>query len=516
MTDQSAPNESGRGQQPDDQTTAQQTTAQPLTAQPDSGQAAFGPTSYQQAGSDQAPYGQAPYGQAPYGETQYGHAPYVAAPSEQPYFVPTAHQQAWSAAQQFPGGQYWSSPPVAPKPRHHKLLFGSIAAAVATAVAAGGIAVAVDRSNQDSSQQTAVTSPNSQNPPFGQDGNGQFSPYGTGGGLGSGSDGTGSDGTGSGSASSGVTGTATSAQQVGVVDVNTTLDYGQGKAAGTGIVLTANGEILTNNHVVDGSTAISVTIVSTGKSYTATVVGTDPTDDVAVIQLKDASGLSTAKLGDSSKVAVGTAVTAVGNAGGTGGTPSSATGSVTALNQAISASDTNGSNAEQLTGLIQVNAAIQAGDSGGPLYENSGGTVIGMDTAASSSVSRYSSSATTGFAIPIAKALGMATKIESGQARGTVHIGYPAFLGVQLSTKGQTASATIAGTVDGSGAAKAGLQAGDTITAVDGKVIASSTALSTVTASHKPGDQVKVTYTYTNGSGASQTVTVTLGAGPAD
>lgn len=476
-------------------------------------QAAFGPTSYQQAG--------------------YGQAPYVAAPSEQPYFVPTAHQQAWSAAQQFPNAQVWAPPPVAPKPRHHKLLLGSVAAAVATAVAAGGIAMAVDRSNNGSSQQTAVSSPNSPNVPFGQSGNGQGSPYGygdgggfsngggsgngggfgSGGGLGSGSDGSGSDGSGTGSGSSS-TGTATSAQQVGVVDINTTLDYGQGKAAGTGIVLTANGEILTNNHVVEGSTAISVTIVSTGKSYPATVVGTDPTDDVAVIQLKDASGLSTAKLGDSSKAAVGTAVTAVGNAGGTGGTPSSATGTVTALNQSITASDNNGGNAEQLTGMIQVNADIQAGDSGGPLYENAGGTVVGMDTAASSSVSRYSSSATTGFAIPIAKALSIATQIESGHPSSTVHIGYPAFLGVQLSAQGQAAGATIAGTVDGSGAAKAGLQAGDTITAVDGKAIASATALSAVTASHKPGDQVKVTYT--DGSGASHPVTVTLGAGPAD
>lgn len=545
MTDQSADNESDRGQQSDDQ----QATP-PASTHSDGAGTAFGPTSYQHGGASQtsygqtsygqtpygqAPYGETPYGQAPYGKTPYRQAPYAAAPSEQPYFVPTAHQQAWSAAQQFPGGQYWSPPPVAPKPRHHKLLFGSVAAAIATAVAAGGIAVAVDRSTQDSSQQAAVTSPNSQNAPFGQEGNGKTSPYGnsggfgTGGGLGSGSDGsgsdgtgsdgtgsdgTGSDGTGSGSASSGVTGTATSAQQVGVVDINTTLNYGQGKAAGTGIVLSTNGEILTNNHVIEGSTAISVTIVSTGKTYTATVVGTDPTDDVAVIQLKNASGLSTAKLGDSSKVAVGTAVTAVGNAGGTGGTPSSATGTVTALNQSITASDTNGSNTEQLTGMIQVNANIQAGDSGGPLYENSGGTVIGMDTAASSSVSRYSSSATTGFAIPIAKALGIADKIDSGQASSTVHIGYPAFFGVQLSTEGQTAGAAIAGTVDGSGAANAGLQAGDTITAVDGKAIASATALSAVTAAHKPGDQVKVTYT--NGAGASQTVTVTLGAGPAD
>lgn len=475
---------------------------------------------------ESAPRQQAESGLISYQQAGYGQASYVAAPSEQPYFVPTAHQQAWSAAQQFPNAQVWAPPPVAPRPRHHKLLLGSVAAAVATAVAAGGIAVAVDRSNNGSSQQTAVSSPNSPTAPFGQSGNGQSSPYGygngggfsngggfgSGGGLGSGSDGSGSDGSGTGSGSSS-TGTATSAQQVGVVDINTTLDYGQGKAAGTGIVLTANGEILTNNHVVEGSTAISVTIVSTGKSYPATVVGTDPTDDVAVIQLKDASGLSTAKLGDSSKVAVGMAVTAVGNAGGTGGTPSSATGTVTALNQSITASDTSGSNAEQLTGMIQVNADIQAGDSGGPLYENAGGTVVGMDTAASS-VSRYSSSATTGFAIPIAKALSIATQIESGHPSSTVHIGYPAFLGVQLSAQGQAAGATIAGTVDGSGAAKAGLQAGDTITAVDGKAIASATALSAVTASHKPGDQVKVTYT--DGSGASHPVTVALGAGPAD
>ncbi|HEY2043780.1 MAG TPA: trypsin-like peptidase domain-containing protein, partial [Jatrophihabitans sp.] len=310
----------------------------------------------------------------------------------------------------------------------------------------------------------------------------------------------------------GTTGTATSAQQVGVVDINTVLDYGTGKAAGTGMVLTSSGEILTNNHVVEGSTSISVVVVSTGKTYTGTVVGTDPTDDVAVVQLKDASGLATAKLGTSSALAVGNAVTAVGNAGGTGGAPSSATGQVTALNQSITASDGNGSNAEQLTGMIETNAAIQAGDSGGPLYSSSG-SVIGIDTAASSS---RSSGQTVGFAIPIDKALSLAKQIESGTDNATIHQGYPAFLGVELQPTGQSATggATISGILNGSGAASAGLAAGDTITAVNGTPVASADALSTKMATFNPGQQVKLSWV--DSAGKSHSATVTLGTGPAD
>jgi len=238
---------------------------------------------------------------------------------------------------------------------------------------------------------------------------------------------------------------------------------------------------------------------------------------VAVIQLKDASGLATAKLGDSSKVTVGTAVTAVGNAGGTGGTPTAASGTVSAINQSITASDDNGSNAERLTGMIQVNANIQPGDSGGALYENATGTVIGMNTAASSSSGRFSNAAdTTGFAIPIAKATSIADQIESGTRTSTIHIGYPAFLGVRLASSAQTQSggATIEGVVSGSAADKAGLAAGDTITAVDGTAVSSPSTLSTIMASHRPGDQVKLSYS--TSSGQSKSVTVTLGQGPAD
>src|SRR5580704_7270927 len=168
----------------------------------------------------------------------------------------------------------------------------------------------------------------------------------------------------------------------GLVDVTSTLGYQGATAMGTGIVLTSNGEILTNNHVVNGATSISVTDIGNGKTYKATVVGYDESQDIAVLQLSGASGLTTASTGDSSTVGVGDSVVALGNAGGVGGTPAVAPGSVTALNQAITATDEGSGSSEQLTGLIETNAGIQAGDSGGPLV-NSHGQVIGIDTAAS-------------------------------------------------------------------------------------------------------------------------------------
>ena len=170
----------------------------------------------------------------------------------------------------------------------------------------------------------------------------------------------------------------------GLVDVVSTLGDQNATAAGTGMVLTSTGEVLTNNHVINGATSISVTDIGNGKTYTATVVGYDKSKDIAVLQLQNASGLQTVNLGDSSTVTVGQNVVAIGNAEGKGGTPSVVTGSVTALNQSITAGDDGSSDSEQLSGLIQTNAPIQPGDSGGPLV-NSAGQVVGIDTAASSS-----------------------------------------------------------------------------------------------------------------------------------
>ena len=225
----------------------------------------------------------------------------------------------------------------------------------------------------------------------------------------------------------------------GLVDINSTFGYEQASGAGTGIVLTSTGEILTNNHVIDGATAISVTDVGNGKTYKATVVGYDATQDIAVLQLQGASGLKVANIGDSSKATVGEGVVAIGNAGGTGGTPSAAGGSIIALNQPITASDELGGTSEQLTGLIEVNADVQPGDSGGSLV-NGAGQVIGIDTAASGTngandpFAAYESggSGNQGFAIPINEALTIARQMVAGTASATVHIGSTAFLGVEL------------------------------------------------------------------------------------
>jgi S1-C subfamily serine protease len=373
----------------------------------------------------------------------------------------------------------------------------AVAGSLALALGLGGVEI-----GQSIGERTVAGSGMPGNATTGQSGFGDGGSYG---GFGSGgpndSSGTGS-GTGSGTST---TRPATDAESVGVVDITTTIDYGRAQAAGTGIVLTSNGEILTNNHVIDGATKITVTVVSTGQSYAASVVGTDATDDVALLQVSGASGLDTATLSDEA-AQVGDDVTAVGNAGGTGGTPTAAPGTVLALDQSITAGDESGSHSEQLTGMIQVDADIEAGESGGPLYSDDG-AVVGIDTAASSG----QTGTTVGFAIPIVKATAIADRIESGEDSATIQQGTPAFLGVQLAQG--TTGATISGVVDGSPAADAGLAAGDSITAVDGSTVDTADALSAALAQHDPQD--KVTISWLDAAGTSHTATVTLAAGPA-
>lgn len=309
-------------------------------------------------------------------------------------------------------------------------------------------------------------------------------------------------------------GAAGSAVDAAVVDVVTTLGYQHGQAAGTGIVLTPTGEILTNHHVVQGATAVSVTDVGNGRTYTGSVVGYDATEDVAVVQLKGASGLKTANLGDSSKLSVGQSVVAVGNAGGVGGPPSEAAGAVTALNRSISAATEDGS-AEQLTGLIQTSARLLAGDSGGPLVD-SAGRVIGVDTAGSARFTFRNANAG-GFAVPINKAMSIARQIVSGRASSTVHIGPSAFLGVQIRPSESrlapdSSGANVAGVLSGSTAERAGLVAGDVITSLGTTTVSSPTDLSTAMQQHHPGD--RVTIGWVDQAGDAHSVTVTLGAGP--
>jgi S1-C subfamily serine protease len=303
----------------------------------------------------------------------------------------------------------------------------------------------------------------------------------------------------------------------GLVDVISTLGYQHGTAEGTGMVLTAGGEVLTNNHVVAGATSIQVRDVGNGKTYSARVVGYSDSDDVAVLQLSSASGLSTVKLGNSSSVRVGQQVVAIGNAEGKDGAPSVVTGTVTQLGAAITASDEGSGNSEQLTDMIQSDASIEPGDSGGPLV-NASGEVIGMDTAASTSNSPVGTTAaetTEAFSIPINKALSIADQIEAGTSSTTVHIGATAFLGVEVTattTGGELGDGvTIEGTVAGTAAADAGLTAGDTITSIDGHDVTSSSDLQATIQLYHPGSKVTVGWQDQYGQEHSTTVTLTQG-----
>jgi S1-C subfamily serine protease len=310
----------------------------------------------------------------------------------------------------------------------------------------------------------------------------------------------------------------------GLVDVVSTLGLQQAASAGTGLVLTPSGEILTNNHVIKGATSIRVTDIGNGHTYAAKVVGYDQSQDIAVLQLVGASGLQTVALGNSSTVGVGNKVVALGNAGGKGGTPSVAVGRVAGLGAAINASDEGSGSVEHLTGLIRHTAPIQPGDSGGPLVSNTG-KVIGIDTAGSSSsgfqLQGGQSQRTQAFAIPINEAVALAHQIEAGQASATVHIGATGILGVEVMSADQAAAngvsagsgAVIAGTVSGMPAARAGLAQGDVITSAGGHQISSPSALQAALEPHHPGDSVSIGWT--DQFGQTHSATLVLANGPA-
>jgi S1-C subfamily serine protease len=316
----------------------------------------------------------------------------------------------------------------------------------------------------------------------------------------------------------------------GLVDVNTNLTYEGAVGAGTGIVLAPNGEVLTNNHVVEGATRISVTDIGNGKTYSATVVGYDPSKDVALLQLRDASGLQTASIGNSASASVGESIVGIGNAGGTGGAPSAAAGSITALHQSISAADQLTDSTEQLTSLIEINADIQPGDSGGALA-NGAGQVIGMDTAGSSSGGYFSfqgEASSQAYAIPIDAALAVAKEIEAGHGSTTVHVGATAFIGIGVKPTesassgfgyggyGQTSTVNgleVFSVVSGMPGPKAGLVVGDVVTAFNGHTLTTENELTDQLLVLHPGATAKITWTDT--SGTSHSSIVTLASGPA-
>jgi S1-C subfamily serine protease len=306
-----------------------------------------------------------------------------------------------------------------------------------------------------------------------------------------------------------------------VVDINTTIQTASSteQAAGTGLILDSTGDVLTNNHVVDGSISIKVTVQGRSGTYAATVLGVDPSDDLAVIHIDNVSGLPTVKLANSSSLKVGDSVLAIGNALGLGGTPRVTEGFITALDQTITASE-NGNNSETLNGMIQSDAEISPGDSGGALV-NTAGQVVGIITAGQATSFRTTTS-TVAYAIPSNTAVRIANQILAGQAGGGVLIGPVGHLGVGVETlDSQTAaqlglsvtSGALVRTVQtGSPAASAGITPNSAITAINSTAIDSASALGKALQAFKPGDRVTVTWVTQS---TTRTATVTLISGPA-
>jgi S1-C subfamily serine protease len=350
----------------------------------------------------------------------------------------------------------------------------------------------------------------------------------------------------------------------GVVDVTASLRYFQETAKGTGFVIdAAAGLVLTNNHVINGATSVTVTPVTSGRSYPARVLGYDRAHDVALLQLRGAAspraaglraaGLRAVSLGRSAQVRVGTQVLALGNEGGQGGSPTVAPGVISGLNRTIVASDQSSGLTETLHGMLQTSADIRPGDSGGPLAD-AAGRVIGISTAGGGGTV-YS-----GYAIPIDQVLPIARQIAAGRPGGQVQIGLPTFLGVLMPdsasaspqrqagqdvqqagvasdgpgggpgggsggcTEGETTAvpasvapawsgALVDGVLCGTPAAAAGLSAGDVITALGGQPVTSPRALTALVRHYRPGRRAALAWVAPDGR--LHTAVVRLIAGPA-
>jgi S1-C subfamily serine protease len=262
---------------------------------------------------------------------------------------------------------------------------------------------------------------------------------------------------------------------------------------GTGIIISPDGYILTNAHVVSGASKVTVGVAGTSKTLPATVIGADEGNDVALIKVDNGNGLPAAELGRSADVKVGEDVVAIGNALGLRGDPTVTRGIVSALNRTV----------ENLTGMIQTDAAINPGNSGGPLV-NSAGQVIGINTAVAADGAQN-----IGFAIPIDKAKSLADRLKTGQGPAPV-----AFLGVSTTdTSDGSGGAQVVQLVAGGPAQKGGLAVGDLIVTFDGKPVASADALSGLVQTRQPGDTVQVVV---ERNGSNRTVSVTLGTKPAN
>jgi S1-C subfamily serine protease len=530
--------------------------AQPEYAQPDYGQ---------------PDYGQGGYGQPGYGQQGYGQ-PGTPPPPPPPGFGPaSSHTQPLGYGQQDQYGQpgygqpgYGPYHPYGqplnygyPGPVRRRRRFSNVIAYIAVAVVAAVVGgLFVDLATGSSS---SPPSANSGNP--GNSG-GNSNPF-SGFPFSNGNNGNSGSSNNSSGLSSATVKKVKDAIMPGLVVISSNLQYQDDAAEATGMIISSNGLVLTNNHVINGTTGLTARVVNadgqgSGPRYTARWLGYDKTADVAVIQLVGASGLHTVPLGDSNNVKVGDGVVAMGNANGTGYI-TTVEGRITGLNEKITASD-NGESAETLTDMMQTSSQIIPGDSGGPLASQDG-QVIGMDTAASTDSVGLGSQQDVGFAIPINRAMSIADQIISGKSSSDVRVGSVGFLGVVvvggtsnkigaqstltnpqaqaqqeqqqlqsaggfsgapgngcLSNDGNTgvpqniapvsSGTLVLGALCGTPAASAQMVPGDVITSVDGKSVSSPASLVTILSVLRSGQTVPVVYSTPGGSTMDRSMTL--------
>ncbi|HKA04832.1 MAG TPA: trypsin-like peptidase domain-containing protein [Acidimicrobiales bacterium] len=382
-----------------------------------------------------------------------------------------------------PAAPTGSLPPPAPAPRSRHTLRAGLVGGLVGAVVAGGVAYATVQLTDDNGAAVAANKPAASvlNLPGAVAGN--FDVH----------------------AVLDKIGNAVVAIEVGTQRGNNIFNNG----AGSGFIVSSDGFVLTNNHVVDGSNAITVKFAD-GTTEKATVVGTSAQHDVAVLKINNIHGATPLKLADTSSLRVGDDVLAIGNALDLGDSPTVTLGIVSAKGRSIDTQSETGA-AEHLTGLIQTDAAINPGNSGGPLV-NAAGEVVGINSAGVQGANNI------GFAIDINSVKDIITQLEQGK---NVDASAP-FLGVATVAVSDLDSQTrqqfdvtvnsglLVETVSsGSGAEKAGIKEGDVITKVDGKNVKSSDDLRNAIQGKKAGDTLTIEI---QRNGQTQTVTATLGS----
>ena len=274
-----------------------------------------------------------------------------------------------------------------------------------------------------------------------------------------------------------------------VVDLDVSLPGG-GRASATGMVLTPAGEVVTNNHVIAEATAITARVAGTGRTYVATVLGYDATDDVAVLGLDDASGLPTIAPADASTLAAGDPIVVIGSVAGVEGVPTPLTGAVRALDQKV------GAGSETLRGMVEIDVPTRAGDSGGPVAD-AGAKVLAMTTAApGGNRFREQTRSDVTFAIPIDHVLAVVDRVDAGRSTSTVHVGPRAVLGVGVrptSPDGGAGAYVVSVQSDGP-AARVGIVADTIIVSIDETTIQTTRVLGTTLDHYRPGDVVRIGY----------------------